>query len=199
VLVVVACVSDRLHCCCSEKLAMFTQVPPRCVLAVHDVSNIFHVPLIMERQGAHKIISDTLSLPVVSDPRLGPWRVMAESVDAAHETVTIALVGKYTGMSDSYLSVLKALRHAAMACHRRLVVSWVDAETLEDPGPTSSSEPYEESWTAIRTADGILVPGGFGDRGVEGKIRAIRHARESDVPFLGICLGLQCAVIEHAR
>lgn len=182
-----------------EKLALFTQVPTSNVLAVHDVSNIYHVPLILAEQGAHTIISRSLGLSLAPRPALSAWARLAESVDSASEEVHIALVGKYTGLSDSYLSVLKALKHAAIACGRRLVVDWVDAETLEPPAQGKPADRHDTSWAVVRRANGILVPGGFGDRGVEGKIAAIAYARTSRTPFLGVCLGFQCAVIEHAR
>lgn len=187
---------------CREKLALFTQVPTANVLAVHDVSNIYHVPIILAEQGAHSIIATTLKLPVAAAPRLDAWRSLAASVDDATLTTRIALVGKYTGLSDSYLSVLKALKHAAIACGRNLAVDWVEAEMLEpvpDAADAARTERHDAAWAAVRGADGILVPGGFGDRGVQGKVLAIKHARETKTPFLGVCLGMQCAVIEHAR
>jgi CTP synthase len=180
-------------------LALFTQVATSNVLAIHDVSNIYHVPIIMAEQGVHHIIASALELPLAAAPSLGPWQRLADAVDTASEDVRIALVGKYTGLSDSYLSVLKSLKHASIACKRRLVVDWVDAETLEEPAAGAAREQLDESWTCVKSAHGILVPGGFGDRGVEGKIAAIKYARENKVPFLGVCLGFQCAVIEHAR
>ncbi len=111
----------------------------------------------------------------------------------------IALVGKYTGLQDSYLSVIKSLQHAAIQAGRKLVVEWIDATALEPGTRSTDPEAFASSWETVRAAHGILVPGGFGDRGVEGKIAAIAYARESKTPFLGICLGMQCAVIEYAR
>jgi len=182
-----------------DKLALFCQVPPEQVLTVHDVPNIYHVPLLLEAQGATRIIARKLGIALPNDPVLGPWRSLAAAVDAAHEEVKIALVGKYTGLQDSYLSVIKSLQHAAIASGRRLLVDWVDATALEVGTEKSDPEAYRGSWDTVRGAHGILVPGGFGDRGVEGKIVAIQYARESKTPFLGICLGMQCAVIEYAR
>lgn len=109
------------------------------------------------------------------------------------------MVGKYTGLSDSYLSVLKALLHASVPCLRKLIVDWVPASDLEDGTKEENPENYEAAWSLLKGADGILVPGGFGDRGVEGKILAAKYARENNVPYLGICLGMQTAVIEFAR
>ena len=182
-----------------EKLALFCQVPSEAVLTVHDVPNIYHVPLLLESQGVVRIIARKLRLNLFQEPQIDAWRALADIVDSATEEVRIALVGKYTGLQDSYLSVIKALQHAAIAVGRRLLVDWVDATALEAAAEKTDAETYRHSWETVRTADGILVPGGFGDRGVEGKIAAIRHARESKQPFLGICLGMQCAVIEHAR
>ena len=183
-----------------EKLAMFCQVPPEQVLTVHDVPNIYHVPLLLEAQGATRIIARKLRLALpAGTPSLGPWRSLAAAVDAAEAEVKIALVGKYTFLQDSYLSVIKSLQHAAIAAGRRLLVDWVDATALEPATEASDGEAYRVSWELVRGAHGVLVPGGFGDRGVEGKIAAIRYAREGGVPFLGICLGMQCLVIEYAR
>ncbi|KAH9646070.1 CTP synthase [Citrus sinensis] len=116
-----------------------------------------------------------------------------------HDPVRIAMVGKYTGLSDSYLSVLKALLHASVACHRKLIVEWVAAGDLEDATAIEAPDVYKAAWDLLKGADGVLVPGGFGDRGVQGKILAAKYARENKVPFLGICLGMQIAVIEFAR
>jgi len=115
-----------------EKLALFCQVPKEHVLAVHDVSNIYHVPLLLHQQGAHTIIERLLKVKFpFSEARLGPWNAMAKRVDTAEKVVQIALVGKYNGLSDSYLSVVKALKHSCIAAGRKLVVDWIDAEALE--------------------------------------------------------------------
>jgi CTP synthase len=116
-----------------------------------------------------------------------------------HEPVRIAMVGKYTGLSDSYLSVLKALLHASVACQRKLIVDWIPASNLEDETAIENPDGYRAAWNYLKGADGVLVPGGFGDRGVEGKIIAAKYAREKKIPYLGICLGMQIAVIEFAR
>ncbi|THU59525.1 hypothetical protein C4D60_Mb07t03020 [Musa balbisiana] len=114
-------------------------------------------------------------------------------------SLRIAIVGKYTGFSDSYLSVLKALLHASVACRKKLVVDWVLSSDLEETTAKEAPESYKAAWKLLKGADGILVPGGFGDRGVKGKILAAKYARENKVPYLGICLGMQIAVIEFAR
>ena len=113
--------------------------------------------------------------------------------------VTIAMVGKYTGLSDAYLSVLKALQHACLTANRKLEVKWVEAAQLEESARSETPEAHAAAWAAMGEADGILVPGGFGERGVEGMVLAATHARQHSVPYLGICLGMQVAVIEFAR
>jgi len=181
-----------------EKLALFCQVKPQHVLSVADVPNIFHVPLVLESQGTARFIADKLKLQI-EQPDLSQWAKLARDVDLPEIEVHIALVGKYTGLQDSYLSVIKSLQHAAVAAGRRLVVDWLEASALEKGTEASDPETHASNWKTLREADGILVPGGFGDRGVEGKILAIQYARENQRPFLGICLGMQCAVIEFAR
>ena len=183
-----------------NKIAMFCHVPAENVLSVHDVNNIYHVPQLLHSQGLSQILAKRLSVEYPrAQPKMGGWNDLASRVDEVTEETHIALVGKYTGLQDSYLSVLKALKHAAIAAGRLLVIDWVEATFLELASKEISPEKYEESWKTVRAADGILVPGGFGDRGVEGKILAARHARENKVPYLGICLGMQVAVIEFAR
>jgi CTP synthase len=162
---------------------------------MHDVPNIWHVPLLLTAQGAHTAVCAHLGLAGAAAMDLTPWRTqLAERWDALGAAVTIAMVGKYTGLSDAYLSVIKALQHACLAANRKLDLAWIDAEKLE-PG----QEGGEEAWATLKRADGILVPGGFGARGVEGKILAAHHARTARIPYLGICLGMQLAVIEYAR
>ncbi|BDA42468.1 CTP synthase 2 [Coccomyxa sp. Obi] len=183
-----------------DKLALFCQVTPRHVLNMCDVSNIWHVPIMMEAQGAHKSICDILGLGGYNNMNLTGWRVgLAEKWDGLSNAVRIAMVGKYTGLSDAYLSVLKALQHACLAANRKLDVLWVEASHLEDAAKEAEGGEHEEAWERLRSAHGILVPGGFGSRGVEGKILAAQYAREHSVPYLGICLGMQTAVIEFAR
>lgn len=182
------------------KLAQFCHVDPASVLTVYDVTNIYHVPLIMYEQGAVDIIAKKLALPIVSaDADLVAWNRLAGRVDNLSDAVRIALVGKYTGLSDSYLSVIKALRHAGVHINKKVQIDWIEASKLEPPSADADRSAYDEAWETLRGATGILVPGGFGDRGVEGKILAINYARTKGVPFLGVCLGMQCAVIEYAR
>lgn len=190
---------NRLEDSVRDKLAMFCQVPSTNVLTMHNVSNIWHVPLIMSQQSAHHTILESLNLTPHRTMDLTNFRQLATKWDTLTEEVSIAMVGKYTELSDAYLSVIKALQHASMAANRKLVIRWIEAAMLEDAHRTEDSAAYDKAWTDLRTADGILVPGGFGNRGVEGKILAAKFARENERPYLGICLGMQIAVIEFAR
>ncbi|CAH9116980.1 unnamed protein product [Cuscuta europaea] len=183
-----------------EKLSRFCHVPVENIVTLNDVSNIWHVPLLLRDQKAHEAILRALNLEgVAKEPALGEWTSRAELCDMLHEPVRVAMVGKYTGLSDSYLSVLKALLHASVACHRKLHVDWIAAGDLEGITETENPENYRSAWDLLKGADAVLVPGGFGDRGVEGKILAAKYARENRLPYLGICLGMQIAVIDFAR
>lgn len=184
-----------------KKISQFCHVDPSCVISVHDVSNIYHVPLILEQQGLHTILKESLGLGSrMSDTLdLDTWRKLANTVDEATEEVVIAVCGKYTSLHDSYLSVLKALKHSAIAENKLLVTSWIESSDLEEDTKRTDAAAYEQAWAKLRQADGILIPGGFGNRGVEGKIAAAKYARESCVPMLGVCLGMQVMVIEFAR
>ena len=178
-----------------EKLAAFCHVRTEAVLSTHDVPNIYHVPLMLHEQGIEHILGISCSATSLLDD----WSKMANHVDGLTDVVKIAMVGKYTNLSDSYLSVIKSLQHASMAVNRRLKIHWIEASHLEEEWKQTSLEEHEEAWTLLKDADGVLVPGGFGDRGVEGKIIAAHYARTNDVPYLGICLGLQVATIEFCR
>ncbi|XP_060197486.1 uncharacterized protein LOC132626588 isoform X1 [Lycium barbarum] len=183
-----------------EKISRFCHVPVDSIITLYDVSNIWRVPLLLREQKAHEAILKVLNLiGVAREPALGEWTSRAELCDKLHEPVRVAMVGKYTGLSDAYLSVLKALVHACVACHRKLCIDWIAASDLEDETSRENPENYRSAWKLLKGANAILVPGGFGDRGVEGKILAARYARENRIPFLGICLGMQIAVIEFAR
>ncbi|KAL5732039.1 CTP synthase (glutamine hydrolyzing) [Ranunculus cassubicifolius] len=183
-----------------EKLAQFCHVPAENIITLYDVSNIWHIPLLLKAQKAHEGVLKALNLlSVAKEPVLEEWTARAELCDNLREPVRIAMVGKYTGLSDSYLSVLKALLHASVICHRKLIVEWVAASDLEDATAKETPDIHKAAWDLLKGADGILVPGGFGDRGVQGKLLAARYARENRIPYLGICLGMQIAVIEYAR
>lgn len=182
------------------KLSQFCHVPDKNIITLYDVSNIWHVPLLLKDQKAHEAILKVLNLScVAAEPELVEWTNRAKLCDKLHEPVRIAMVGKYTGLSDSYLSVLKALLHASVACRKKLIIDWVLSSDLEDETAKENPDAYKAAWDLLKDANGVLVPGGFGDRGVQGKIMAAKYAREKRIPFLGICLGMQIAVIEFAR
>lgn len=189
-------------------MAQFCQVEPDQVVAVHDVLSTYHVPLLLETQGLILLLRDILRLDALQiSPSLvhkgtqtwKAWKSLTTSQDHLYQSVSIALVGKYTNLHDSYLSVIKSLEHAAMACSRKLNLVWVDASHLEEPTQASSPAEFHKAWHELCTAQGVLVPGGFGTRGTEGMVKAANWARKNNVPYLGICLGMQIAVIEFAR
>ena len=171
-----------------DKIALFCDVEPEAVISARDAADIYQVPLLMHDEGLDELVVTKLGLKA-APPDLGEWQALVERIDACDKPVTIALVGKYIQLHEAYLSVWEALKHAAIHHGRRLRLLWVDAEDLT---PTTVRD-------KLGAADGVIVPGGFGYRGIEGKIEAIQFARESKVPYLGVCLGMQCAVIEFAR
>jgi len=183
-----------------EKLSSFCHVEASHVFSAHDVSNIYHVALMMDGEGASDLIAARLGIEVPNErPLLEDWRALAARVDALSKEVRIAMVGKYTGLSDSYLSVIKALQHAGFSQGAKIEIDWVEAECLELGSKADHPNKHREAWAMVEAADGILVPGGFGTRGIEGKILAANYARKGGKPYLGICLGLQVATIEFAR
>lgn len=259
-----------VHRSSREKISLFCNVPDDHVLSIHDVPNIYYVPLLMLEQNFHTLLVERLGLeevvqqvsiaistpaaplcsvvlccallrsalvtlcllknsPIVCQPSSPPpipaqsqsrsqvevqgkavaaplnepfvesWRSMVTKIDSAADDAVIALVGKYTNQQDSYLSVVSALKHACIGTDQRLRLVMVESSSLEETMKISDPAMYEEAWERLRSAHGILVPGGFGVRGIEGKVDAIRYARENNVPFLGVCLGMQAAVIEYAR
>ena len=193
--------SNRVELSTREKISVFCHCPPSHVLSVHDVSNIYHVPIILAEQNLHGLLREHLKLKgtMAAEPDLARWTELANSVDTFETEVKIAIVGKYTGLSDSYLSVLKALKHASIAAKRALEICWVEASDLEPAAKEEDPAKYEAAWKVIEEVDGIVVPGGFGNRGVEGKIATVNFARLHKKPILGVCLGMQVMVIEHCR
>ena len=187
---------DILVCRCDRaiplglkrKLSEFCDVPQECVITAQDASSIYEVPLIVEREGLAEQVLDLLQMEQ-RQPNLVQWQTMVERLYSPKYTVEIAIVGKYVRLSDAYLSVVEALRHAAISTYGDLRLRWVNSEDIENESPE----------TYLSGVDGILVPGGFGVRGVDGKIAAIKYARDRQIPFLGLCLGMQCSVIEWAR
>ncbi|GAX40947.1 CTP synthase [Tolypothrix sp. NIES-4075] len=171
-----------------QKLSEFCDVPAECVITAQDAKSIYEVPLIVEQEGLAEQVLDLLQMEQ-RIPDLVEWQTMVERLYSPKYQVEIAIVGKYVRLSDAYLSVVEALRHGAIATNGELVLRWVNSETLE----------VEDVEKHLEGVDGIIVPGGFGTRGVDGKIAAINYARERHIPFLGLCLGMQCSVIEWAR
>jgi CTP synthase len=170
-----------------EKISLFTNVPMHGVVSVWDAQSIYQVPRMLHEQGVDELICMKLQL-LTRPADLKRWDRLVEEVEHPRSTVKIGMVGKYTDLSDSYKSLNEALRHAGIQNHAKVEIEYVDAETLE--GATLPQ---------LARFDAILVPGGFGQRGVEGKIRAAQYARENRIPYLGICLGMQVATIEYAR
>ncbi|MBD0267800.1 MAG: CTP synthase [Cyanobacteria bacterium Co-bin8] len=171
-----------------EKVSGFCDVPVECVVTSQDASSIYEVPLNLEAEGlAHQALK-ILQLEQ-RQPDLSQWTSLVDGLYGSTRPVEIALVGKYVSLNDAYLSVVEALRHGAIAHQAALKVRWVNSEDIEAHGP----EKYLDG------VDGVVVPGGFGIRGVDGKIRTIEYVRQRRIPFLGLCLGMQCSVIEWAR
>jgi CTP synthase len=171
-----------------SKIALFCDVDERAVVPLVTTDLLYNVPLMLEDAGLGDYITQALGLPTQT-PNLGEWRNMTQQMRAAEQTVRIAIVGKYVELHDAYMSVKEALYHAASAQNHRLEIEWVYSGDLE----------RDKSYDALSAVDGIVVPGGFGDRGVEGKILAARYARERKLPYLGLCLGMQTMCIEFAR
>ncbi len=171
-----------------SKISLFCNVRERAVIEARDVASIYHVPLHLHREGLDDIILKMLHIEA-GEPDLDAWERMIQRMTAIEDEVRIAVVGKYVQIQDAYKSIIESFTHAGVQNDVHVTVQWVDAEDIEKLGA-------EE---VLRGVGGVLVPGGFGERGISGKMEAIRYARENDIPFLGICLGLQCAVIEFAR
>jgi CTP synthase len=186
--VIVCRAEDPLSRGIRDKIALFCDVEPDAVISAADADDIYKVPLKMHEEGLDDLVVRLLGIECGA-PDLSEWEALVERIDSCHEPVTIALVGKYVQLHEAYLSVWEALKHSAFHHHRRLDLQWVDSEELT---PSTVAE-------RLAMVDGVIVPGGFGMRGVEGKIEAVRHCRENALPYLGVCLGMQCAVIEFAR
>ena len=174
-----------------EKMAMFCDVDPDAVIQNLTARSIYEVPMLMEEQGLDTIVLRKLEMEDKPKDMQG-WHDMVASILKKYDKkVTIAVVGKYVALQDAYISITESLRHAAVANEAELDIHWVNAEEIEADDTDMAK--------VMAGVDGILVPGGFGNRGIEGKIKAIQYAREHKIPFFGICLGMQCAVIEFAR
>ena len=172
-----------------EKIALFCDVAPDAVIPMETLSNIYQAPLVLEQEGVGEILVRELNLTTPNGSDLSRWEAMTERMANPHGPLPIAVVGKYADLPDAYLSVREALRHASLFHDRDVSIDWVRSEDIERDGP--------DAWLSHTL--GIVVPGGFGSRGVEGMIQAVRYARERQLPYLGLCLGMQVMVIEHAR
>ena len=173
-----------------DKIALFCNVPVTHVLENLNASSIYEVPLMMEEEHLAEVVCDCLRIPC-PEPDLSDWNRMVHAMRNPKTRVTIALVGKYTQLHDSYLSVVEALHHGGFANSAEVAIRWVDSEELE--------KAPEAIGDALSEIDGMIIPGGFGNRGTEGMILAAQYARENGIPFLGICLGMQMALVEFAR
>ena len=174
-----------------EKMAMFCDVDPEAVIQNLTARSIYEVPMLMEEQGLDTIVLRKLEMEDKPKDMQGWHDMVARILKKYDKKVTIAVVGKYVALQDAYISITESLRHAAVANEAELYIHWVNAEEIEADDTDMAK--------VMAGVDGILVPGGFGNRGIEGKIKAIQYAREHKIPFFGICLGMQCAVIEFAR
>lgn len=171
-----------------KKIALFCDIDANAVIECLDADTLYDVPLMIREQGLDDIVVNHLKL-VTNPPDMTEWEAMVKRIKELKHTTEIAIVGKYVALHDAYLSIVEALSHAGFACESEIKIRWVNAE-----------EVYEHNVDQLlKGVQGILVPGGFGDRGIEGKIMAIQYAREQKIPFFGICLGMQVAVVEYAR
>lgn len=171
-----------------KKIAIHCNLDGDAVIAAMDVETIYEVPIVFHNEGLDQLIGKKLKLDL-HEPDLTRWKDIVRKIKEPKNEVTIAIVGKYTGLKDSYKSLIEALTHGGIANDARVNLQWIDSEEIEVQGPERF----------LSEADGILVPGGFGHRGIEGKLKAIRYARDKKIPYFGICLGMQCAVIEFSR
>lgn len=186
---ILVCRSDRrIELTIKEKLSNFCDVLPTSIVSALDATSIYEVPLLLEKEGLAVQVLTLLKLDL-QQPELKKWKTIVTRLKDPRFSLEIAIVGKYVKLPSAYLSVAEALKHAAIALGVKLNIEWIDSEEVEQRG----------AQMFLERVDGIIVPGGFGTRGIEGKITAIQYARETRTPFLGICLGMQCAVIEWAR
>jgi CTP synthase len=184
----IVCRSDRpIGRHLKEKISLLCDVPISGVISAPDADSIYRVPLILAREGLDRELANHLRID--AEPDLSEWEALVDRIDSATGIVRVAVVGKYVGLRDAYLSVIEALRHGGFHHGIGVDIAWVSSDDVDDG----------DAAAFLEDVHGIVVPGGFGWRGVEGKLEVVRHARERGIPFLGLCLGLQCAVIEFAR
>ncbi len=187
---IIVCRSERkLTKEAKEKIAMFCNVEKEAVINAIDVDTVYEIPLRFKGEKLDELIIKKLSIQPKREPDMEPWENMVKAIKKPTDTVTIAFVGKYVGLKESYKSLIESFVHAGASLNLKVELKWIEAEELENEAPER----------LLGDVDGVLVPGGFGSRGIEGKINAIRFARENKIPFLGICLGMQAAVVEFAR
>ncbi len=170
-----------------KKIALFTNVPEKAVISAYDADDLYKIPRMMHEQGLDEIVARQLGLEIPA-ANLSAWDAIVEAKQNPETDVDIAMVGKYMDLKDSYISLVEALQHGGIHTRTRVNIHFIESTDIEEDGIDR-----------LRGMHGIVVPGGFGDRGIEGKIAAVRHARENGIPYLGICLGMQVAVIEAAR
>jgi CTP synthase len=170
-----------------KKIALFTNVPEKAVISAYDADDLYKIPKMMHEQGLDEIVARQLGLDL-PEADLSEWDIVVEAKMNPTAEVNVAMVGKYMDLKDSYISLVEALQHGGIHTRTKVNIHFIDSTDLEQDG-----------LTVLENMDGIVVPGGFGDRGIEGKIEAVRYARENGIPYLGICLGMQVAVIEAAR
>lgn len=172
-----------------EKLALFCSVPKEAVIECRDMKSIYEVPLALEEQNMASVVLQRLAM---EDKKadLTSWKKLVDKIKNPQATIKVAIAGKYTKLSDAYISVVESLKHAGYANDSQIEIKWINAEDCVD---------YDKAKSLLKDVDALVVPGGFGIRGIEGKLSVIRYARENNLPFLGLCLGMQCAVIEYAR
>ncbi len=186
---VIVCRADRpIGQALKRKISLLCDVPTEAIVSAADSSNIYEIPLVLRQEGLDDYVVAHLRLDAPG-PDLAPWRALVDRIESSHRPVRIGLIGKYVKLPDAYLSVVESLRHAGFHHSADVDIAWIASDDLSTA----------ELQSALGGLDGILVPGGFGVRGIEGKIEAVRYARTEGVPFLGICVGMQCAVIEFAR
>ena len=172
-----------------EKLALFCSVPKEAVIECRDMKSIYEVPLALEDQNMASVVLQRLNMED-KKPNLKSWINLVEKIKNPKSTIKVAIAGKYTKLSDAYISVVESLKHAGYANDAQIEIKWINAEDCVD---------YEQTKKMLKDVQAVVVPGGFGIRGIEGKLSVVRYARENNLPFLGLCLGMQCAVIEYAR
>jgi CTP synthase len=172
-----------------DKIALFCDVEPRAVVPLVTSDVLYEVPLLLEKAGVADYLIEKLALKATRQADMKPWRRLVDAVRRPKPSVKIALVGKYVELQDAYMSVRESLKHAALANDVEVDIGWIHSVDLEK----------DRGWDIVRSADGIVVPGGFGSRGIEGKVLAARYAREKKIPYLGLCLGMQVMTVEFAR